>query len=216
MRKIIKIILFSFIITSCNAPKEHTVDNNFVIPFKTLIKSNDLGNLLEFALYDTTNINKVKEIICDSLNNIHDIYFIRIEKIYEQDTLFFLQAYPHDGSISCADGTLLFYINLDSPEIIRWMGDDYTFSNLNSLIDSISILKNTDKTTLIGKNKLQNFVIPRFAFVIKSKSFSCEYQFIEKIVSINSQIETQLAKVSNELYSDTIKIRPKIEIDIIK
>lgn len=94
--KILIFITFTSMTISC-VDKKSDMTKTFPFSEKDMMVNNGMiGALLEYAIFDSTKIEFVKENICDSISNKNDFVFSKIETIINDSSFFFYHYHQNE------------------------------------------------------------------------------------------------------------------------
>lgn len=212
-RIFICLIIIGILIFSCSQNKT----KNFPIVNENLMSNMNYGHLLAYAIYDNSKIEKVKSIMCDSLNKSPNIVFQKITIIDQADTFFFFTSMNRNNfiDVACIDWKRIINIDFDNLDSLSWKRTKFHINDLNTIIDSIAILSSSKVTQIIEQRQIKNMYIPLFLFVVNLKTYDCNNGFVEKTIALDNRINKLMDQLAMEIYPNkSILIRPNIEIKV--
>lgn len=172
----------------------------------------DFGLLIEYALYDKSNFEYVKSIICDSLSHNPNLFFVKMEHIKGMDTANLYVGIEEDGSITCRNWNNYIEINIENPTKCTWKGKEFDIGQIHSLFDSVSSLQNMSVREVIEFKKTGKYFTPKIDFRLQTESFNCNSDFLENLYNSHNILEEELDKLSLRYYDRKDIIQPIIEI----
>ena len=209
MRHIISIIIL-FLIVSCK-------NENIKFPFneKELIQNKMYGELLEYAMYNTTKIDFVNSILCDTLKNNSDLIFSKIESRINDSTYYFFHLHEYEPIINDYIGMI--YIDINKFDSIHMYSFDNNFKySSNEFIKVILEIAEHNKSTVektMKHRKINNKFIPNFYFVVMVDFATCDDEFVRRFIHVNKQINSMMTSCSKKIFkNEKVEIEPYIEI----
>lgn len=198
-----------FIIVSCRNEK-----NNFPFDEEQMVKNKMYGELLEYALYDTTKQDFVNSILCDTLKKNSDLIFTKIETIIDDSSYYFFHLHEYEPIINDYIGMI--YIDINKFDSIYMYSFDESFKySTNEFIKVIEEIAKHNKSTVeetIKHRKVGNRFIPNFYFVVMIDTAYFEGDFVGKVIRINQQINSLMSSCSDMFENEKVIIEPYIEI----
>lgn len=203
-------ILILFLITSCK-----NEDSKFPIDEQLMVENKMYGELLEFALYDSTNIDFVNSLLCDTLRKNSDLIFSKIETEINDSLFYFFHMHEYEPVINDYIGMI--YVDINQFDSIYMYSFDssfrYSTNEFMKVIKEISDHNKKTKEETIKHRKFKDSFIPHFYFVVMIDTALCKNGFIRKFMRVSEQIDTMLNSCSEEIFkNEKIKIEPYIEI----
>jgi len=221
MKSKIFILSIAFIVGSCNQSNVEYIER-FPFSEDELIEEN-FGILLEYAIFDSTKIDFVKRLICDSISRNKYLKFAKMElEINDSSYFFFICREDKDLRRSDYPGILWIDINnLDS--LTNNFGYRYGINDIDIIIEElvefnktkISSIDATSTDKIVKQWKIGNVFIPYLVYIVYFDSFNCEDGFVEKVILFNKTINNVMDSYSEKKFpNEKIIIRPQIEIEI--
>ena len=223
MKSKIFILSIAFILDSCSQSNVKIIEQ-FPYSENELIEEN-FGILLEYAIFDSTKIDFVKSLICDSISKNKHLMFTKMElDIKDSSYFFFICREDKDWRRSDYPGILWVDINnLDS--LSNNFGYRYGINDIDIIIEelvefnktSISSIDATSIEKLVKQWKIGNVFIPYLVYIVyfDFNSFTCEGGFVEKVLLFNKTINKVMDTYSEKQFpNEKIIIRLQIEIEI--
>lgn len=208
-----KILFIGICITqlySCNNKKENSNQiNTFPFTEAEMIEMNDPGLLLEYAIYDTSKIDFVKNLICETLKQERDIVF-RKSKVIINDNTYFHYIIEERMYVEF-DYIGMIYFDANNLDTFSMYSCDWKYKtdNLDKAITEICENNKFSKRELIKHDKVSKFYIPKIYFHIEVNSMNCDCAFIEHVVHADRFIDSLLqAYVNKEFPDDKILVKP--------
>ena len=201
------ILFFSF---SCK-----NVNEKFPFNEEQMVQNKMYGELLEYALFDTTKIEFVQSLICDTLKKNENLIFSKIIKEIGDSSYFYFHMREYEPIINDYIGMI--YIDINKFDSIYMYSFDlsfrYSINEFDKVIEEIAEHNKSTVEETIKHRKINNQYIPHFYFVVMTDYSDCENGLIEKIIQINNQIDTLMDLCSMKIFkNEKIVIRPYIEI----
>ena len=223
MKSKIFILSIAFFVSSCCQSNVKYVER-FPFSEDELLEEN-FGILLEYAIFDSTKIDFVKNLICDSISKNKYLMFEKMEMEINDSSYFFFVCRGEKEIIrSSYPGALWIDINnLDS--LRNNFGYRYGINDIDIIIEElvefnktkISSIDATSIDKLVKQWKIGNVYIPYLLYIVHFDfhSFTCEGGFVEKVRLINKTINKVMDTYSERQFpNEKIIIRPQIEIKI--
>ncbi len=211
-----KILLIGICLTqlySCNNKKEKADQRNtFLLSETEMIEMNDPGVLLEYAIYDTSKVEFVKSIICDTLSFGKDYVFRKVETTIN-DSSYFLYDFQQKEYIN-VDYVGMIYFDAGDLDTFAFYTDDrkYPVKDFGKVLKEICDYNKCSLEELIKYRKVGEYYIPNIYVYVEFNSMSCDSGFIEKAVIIDHKISSLFSEfIRKELPDDTLLIKPYIE-----
>jgi|SRR5690554_891172 len=209
MRHLQYIVIF-LLIVSCKNEKI-----KFPFSEEQMVQNNMYGELLEYALYDTTRIDFVDSILCDTIRKNGDLIFSKVETEIDDISHYFFYLHEYEPIINDYIGMIYVDINKFDSIYMYCFDDDFKYST-DDFIKVIQEIAEHNKSTIeetIKHRKINNKYIPNFYFVVMFDSSCCESGFVRKVVWINQQIKSLMNACSESIFkNEKVKIKPYIEI----
>ena len=203
-------IIILFIIVSCR-----NEDKRFPFEVEQLVQNKMYGILLEYALYDTTKIDFVNSILCDTLKKNRDLIFTKIEtKINDSSYYFF---HLHEFEPITNDYIGMIYVDINKFDSIYMYSFDeslkYSTNEFIKVIQEIAKHNNSTVEKTIKHCNINNRFIPNFYFIVMIDSNCYNGDFVSKVKQINQQINSLMSSCSDRVFkNEKVKIEPYIEL----
>ncbi len=209
MRYIFYIVTL-LLITSCK-----NKENKFPFDEEQMVKEKLYGELLEYALFDSTKIDFVDSLLCDTLRKNEDLILSKIQTVINDSSYYFFHLHEYEPIINDYIGMIYMDINrFDS--IYMYAFDNNLKYSTDEFLKVIEAISDHNKTTIeetIKYRKIKNSFIPNFYFVVMIDTVLCESGFVRKFKQINKQIDTMLNSCGEHIFkNEKINIDPYIEI----
>ena len=210
MKKTLLILTaMTFIMCSCNQNKVKHIEQ---FPLSEELIGKNIGLLLEYAIFDSTKIDFVKSLICDSIRE--NFVLTKSEWIINDSSYFFFDYYEKEIWHSDLPGILWFDINnLDS--LRNNYGRRYGINDMDRIIEKIAEFDKTSIDEVVKYRKVDNVYIPQHLLcIVFFDSFNCEDGFVEKVVLLNKTINEVMDSYSEKKFpNEKIIIRPQLKIE---
>ena len=213
-RLIIMIIAVVVAVSCCQSNVEYV--EQFPFSEEDLIEKN-LGVLLEYAIFDSTKIDFVKSILCDSICKNQNLTFCKTETVINNCSYFFFDCRMQEVRRSDYPGILWLDINnMDS--LRNNFGVRYGINDIDIIIEELAEFNKTSideviKSVFIKQCEIGNVYIPYLIYIVSFDSFNCEDGFVEKVILVNKTINKVMDAYSEKKFpNEKIIIRPLIEI----
>jgi len=208
--KNLSFIVVLLLICSCNK-------SNVEFPFteEQMVGNKMYGELLEYALFDTTKVDFVNALLCDTLKKNENLIFKKIITEIGDSSYFFFQLQEYRPVINDYIGMLYVDINnFDSIYRYSFTSDSrYSTKEFIKVIDYIAELNQSTIEETIKHEKVNNKYIPHFYFVVMADYSDCESGFVEKVMQINRQINALMEECSEQIFkNEKVEIVPSVEI----
>lgn len=206
------LIAFITIINSCNDWVVIT-ENHFPVSESEMLRNPIMiGTLLEYAIYDTSKIEFVKSIVCDSLQEKKDYTFFKVEAIINDSSYHFF--YFQEREYHESDYIGILYIDIDNLDSISMYSKEYKFhiKEFEKIVEQITYHEKCSISEIFKYRKIGSYYIPRIYFIVEFNSMSCSDGFIEKVIKVNSRINSLLSTYFKEKFpTEEILISPEME-----
>ncbi len=179
------------------------------------MKTKEPGILLEYSIFDTTKIEFVKNILCDTLNDNQDIVFEKQAVIINDSTYYFYTLRKRMYVEFDYIGMLYFDAeNLDTFSMYTYDWK-FTIDDFDSAVKAIYESNQFSKEELFKRKKIGNYYVPDIFFNIEVNSMKCESGFLEKVVQADRKINLLLKNyVQKEFPDENILVKPRITIQL--
>ena len=201
MKSKILVLCIVLILGGCGQRNIEYVEQ-FPLSENELIEEN-FGVLLEYAIFDSTKINFVKSLICDSISKSKYLMFRKMELDINDSSYFFLTCLD-DWDLMHNDYPGLLWLdinNLDS--LTNNFGYRYSIYDIDKIIEELVEFNKTSIDEVVKQWKIGNVYIPYLVYIVIFDSFNCEDGFVEKVVLFNKTI----SKVMNSYSEKNIQMR---------
>lgn len=208
------LIVFISCFISCQIDEEiETPKNHFPFSESEMITQNSIGTLLEYAIFDTSNIEFVENIICDTLKSKENYVFSKIELETNDSTFFFYsykkREYPRTDYIG------MIYLDIDKPDTISMYSYDwkYHIDDFEQIMKEIAERNNCSEKDVLQHRKMGNYFIPKIYFFIDFNSMDCSTNFLRKVVRIEKKINSLFKNyIQSKFKDEIILVKPYIEL----
>ena len=180
-----------------------------------MVENKMYGELLEFALHDSTKIDFVDSLLCDTLKKNSALIFSKIETEINDSLYFFFHMHEYEPVIN--DYVGIIYVEINQFDSIYMYSFDssfrYSTSEFMKVIEEISDHNKKTIEETIKYRKIKERFIPHFYFVVMIDTALCKRGFVREFMQINEQIDTMLNSCIKKIFkNEQIKIEPYIEI----
>jgi len=223
MKSKIFILSIAFIVGSCGQKNVEYVEQ-FPFSEDELIEEN-FGILLEYAIFDSTKIDFVKNLICDSVSKNKYLIFEKMELNINDSSYFFFICHENKD-LRRSDYPGILWVDINNLDSLRNnFGYQYGINDIDIIIEELvefnktrfSIIDATSIEKLVKQWKVGNVYIPYLIYIVyfDFHSFTCEGGFVEKVILFNATINKVMDTYSKKQFpNEKIIIRPQIEIQI--
>ena len=208
--KYLQFLIILFLTVSCKNENE-----KFPFSEDAMVQSKMYGMLLEYALFDTTKIEFVNTILCDTLKKNDELIFSKIETKIDDSSYFYFHLCEYEPIINDYIGMI--YVDINKFDSIYMYCFDYNLKySTNEFIKVIEDIAEHNKSTVeetIKHRKINNNYVPHFYFVVMTDYSDYESGFVEKVIRINKQINALMGECSLKVFgNEKVAIIPFIEI----
>ena len=209
-----KVLIFSILVLIAGSCRQSSLENveQFPLSEEELIEEN-FGVLLEYAIFDSTKIDFIKSLICDSISKNKYLIFEKMEVVINDSSyFFFICSKNQDLRHSDYPGILWIDINnLDS--LNNNFSYRYGINDIDTIIEELAEFNKTSIDEVVKSWKIGNVYIPYLLYIVHFDSFNCEDGFVEKVILFNKTINKVMDSYSEKIFpNEKIIIRPQIEI----
>lgn len=212
LKNLILLFFLSGVIVSCNIEPEQ---KPFYYTEKELIELNEPGLFLEYAMFDSANIDFVRHHICDTLQHFENMYFGSSWLVdFNNDTHYVLGA--KERYEVCLSYSGVFYLNPKRPEIFSRYNFDwvYPIDSFHRAISDVIESENVTLDELLKYDKVGDSYISKILFVLCVDSYSCDSGFIETVISSCNIIDSVWCDYVKTIHPDLIdSVKPIIHIE---
>ena len=211
MKSKIFILNIVFIVSSCCQSNVEYVEL-FPLSEDELIEDN-FGVLLEYAIFDSTKIDFVKNILCDSICKNQNLTFRKIETVINDSSYFFFYCREREFERSDYIGVLYFDINNLDTICLYSHSFRYGINDIDKIIEKIADYNKTSIDETVKYWKIGNQYGPNFYCIVEFDLMKCENGFIEKVIMFNRTLNKLMDTYSEKKFpNEKVVIRPYIEI----
>ncbi len=192
--------------SSCSESRTTTNFENEFIEYK------NLGGLIQIVLNEESKLKYLESLICDSLHTLKNSNFVHHVVSNGTDSSWSLHAYKNDGTINCFDSKRFIAIHLNQTDSLTWGGERFSFGNLRSIMDSIAFYQNTSLSELMLERSINGVYRPSIPFKVETNSYSCDDDFLEKLMELNNSIIKVYERTSTEVTGEENEFVVYLEI----
>ncbi len=211
--KITVLVICLSCLSSCKEKKLDGEDNGFPLSETELINSKEIGSMLEYAIFDTTKIDFVNNIICDTPRIKSGFVFSKLEAhIYDSSYFFF---YYHEDRHIDFDYIGMIYLDLENPDTICLYSYDwkYHINDFEQIIIEISDYNKCSVMEIIKHRKVGRYYVPNLYFNFNLNSLECSNGFVKKVIEIDRKVNSIMDKyIKSEFPNEEILIKPNIQL----
>jgi len=214
---LIKIVVFVICLIGLSSCKENKLGGSDSVGFPLnetqMVKSKEIGTMLEYAIFDSTKIDFVTNIICDTFSIKDGFVFSKIEAIIYDSSYFFF--YYHEWEDINFDYIGMIYLDLENPDTIclysyKWK---YSINDFGQIIKEISDHNQCSVMELIKDRKVGRYYVPKIVFIVNLNSSECSSGFVKQAIETDRIVNSLLDKyIKSEFPDEKILIKPNIEI----
>ncbi len=205
---IVSVCAFVF---SCQTPSQE----KFPFSEKQMLENKDCGILLEYAIYDSKNIEFVKTNICDILKQEKELCFSKI-RMEINDTLYYYFSGPYEEDWNVINdyyGVFYFDINKCDSFYVYNFESKYSINDFDLIIDKLASKYEKAPLEILTNRKVGNTFTPSVYFIIDTKSMNCEESFVENVIEVNRFINNLMNSYAKRKFpKEELKLSPYIKI----